>query len=150
MTVKMTDDPAAYAEVNVEIEAVEIHYEDEREGQDGWVELRTNAGVYDLLELQNNVTTVIADEFIPAGQATQMRLILGNNNFVRFHDGSTADLQLTSQAQTGLKINVDAQIHRRRDVEILIDFDAEESIVVQGNGTLQLKPVVRVESVVYS
>ena len=63
LTLKMTDDPADYAEVNVEILDVEVHYADSdtNSSSQGWISLDAKAGVYDLLELQDSVTAVLAD-----------------------------------------------------------------------------------------
>lgn len=145
MTVKMTDAPGLYNEVNVEVTAVEVHYDDTSAAANGWVTLQTNAGVYDLLKLQDSVTAILADSVsLPAGKITQMRLILGTDNNVMLLDSTYADLRLTSQANTGLKLNLNTEIEPNKDVEVLIDFDASKSIVVKGNGELQLKPVIKV------
>lgn len=143
MSVTMTDAPATYLEVNVDIQAVQVNYE----GQ-GWVSLKTNRGVYNLLDFQDGVTTVIADEDeIRAGQVNQMRLILGTNNYLMLGDSSLATLNLSSQDETGLKLNVNAYVESRRETQILIDFDASKSIVIEGNGDFKLKPHLKVLNV---
>lgn len=149
MTVKMTDAPGDYQEVNVDIVAVEVHYEDEVNDGQEWVALNINSGIYNLLDLQNDVTVVLADEDeIPVGHVTQIRLILGDDNTIMV-DGIVYDLALSSQDKTGLKLNVDAKVKKWKDLEIVIDFDAGESIVLEGNGTYRLKPVLKVESLEY-
>lgn len=148
MTVKMTDAPGLYHQVNVEIMSVEVHYEDSTDSTSGWMSLATNAGVYDLLTLQDSVTAILADSVsLPEGRINQMRLILGSDNNVMLLDSSYADLGLSSQQKTGLKLNLNATIEPNMDTEVLIDFDASKSIVVKGNGSLQLKPVIKVVSV---
>lgn len=149
MTVKMTDAPGLYAQVNVDIHSVEVHYSDSSDSTSGsWVSLATNAGVYDLLQLQNNITAVLADSVeLPVGKINQMRLILGTDNTVMLLDSSIVDLNLSSQMNTGLKFNLNTTIEPDKTVEVLIDFDAEKSIVVQGNGEIRLKPVIKVKSV---
>lgn len=143
MNVKMTDAPALYAEVNVDVERVEIHYENE-----GWVTLDTRAGIYNLLDLQNGVTAVIADENqLKTGQVSQMRLILGQRNSIMFNDSTITDLELSSQDKTGLKLNLNAYIEGDHETQILFDFDAEQSIVIEGNGSYKLKPHLKVVSV---
>lgn len=150
LTVRMQDQPIAYEEVNVEIRRVEVHYEDDNDNaHEGWVTLKTQSGVYNLLELQNGVTTVLVeDEELPVGRVSQMRLILGTNNSVKI-DGLSYALQLSSQDETGLKLNLDTRIRPHDKVEILFDFDAEKSIVVEGNGAYKLKPVLHLISVEY-
>jgi hypothetical protein len=58
MTVKMTDAPGDYLQVNVDVNRVEVHYADNT----SWMTLNTQSGVYNLLDLQNNITVVLANE----------------------------------------------------------------------------------------
>jgi hypothetical protein len=142
MRVKMTDAPGPFSKVNVEIRDVEVHTQDH-----GWVSLPTNAGVYDLLTLQNDVTVLLAnDKEIPAGQVDQMRLILGSHNTVVIDD-VTFPLNTPSAMQSGLKFNINAFFDSDKDYEVLIDFDANQSIVIQGDGTYSLKPVLRLKAI---
>lgn len=137
VTVRMTDAPAAFDSVNVEIVEVQMHSDAQ-----GWATLPTEAGIYNLLELQNGIDTVIAGiQQFPAGKATQMRLILGETNYV-VAGGMVTPLELSSQDKTGLKINLNYDFAPNVNYEILIDFVASESIVTQGNGSLRLKPVI--------
>lgn len=148
-TVRMTDAPVDYDEVNVEIELVQVHYAGVGSGS-GWTDLQTNAGIYDLLLLQNGVSTaLVLGDTVPVGHMTQMRLILGDNNTVVV-DGVTLPLDLSSQSRTGLKINLDADVDPGDEIEIHFDFDAEQSIVIEGNGTYKLKPVLKLETIVYN
>lgn len=143
MSVTMTDAPATYLEVNVDVQDVQVNYEGE-----GWVSLSTNRGIYNLLDFQNGVTTVIADEDeIRTGRVNQMRLILGYNNTLMLGDSSIVNLNLSSQDKTGLKLNLNAYVESNRETEILIDFDASKSIVIEGNGDFKLKPHIEVLSV---
>lgn len=151
MTVKMTDAPATYDSVLVEIDHVEVHYAEDEEhpgAEEGWVSLETKAGVYDLLQLRNGVTVVLADdEEIPSGNITQMRLVLGNDNRVVIA-GISYSLVTPSAQNSGLKINIDNELEAGEEYEVVLDFDAEKSIVVEGNGGYSLKPVIKVESLI--
>ena len=142
MRVKMTDAPGPFTKVNVEIRSVEVHTKD-----NSWVFLPTNAGVYDLLTLQNDVSVVLAnDQKIPAGHVDQMRLILGSHNTLMIEDRSFP-LNTPSAMQSGLKFNINSNFEDDKDYEVLIDFDAKQSIVIEGDGTYSLKPVLRLKSV---
>jgi hypothetical protein len=148
MSVRMKDQPIAFQEVNVEIRRVAVQYDDEN-AKRGWINLRTKSGVYDLLQLQNGVSTVLVEEDrMPAGHVSQMRLYLGTNNSVKISD-VTYPLLLSSQDESGLKLNIDAQVRRNEHVEIYFDFDAQQSIIVQGTGEYKLKPVLHAVSVTY-
>lgn len=151
LTVRMKDAPIEFDSVNVEVMQVMVHVSNTGQGTSGWVELPTNAGIYNLLDLQNDITAVLVNNnILPVGEIQQMRLILGANNSVVV-DGVNFPLETSSQMNTGLKFNVNALINPGDAVEVLIDFDAEQSIVIQGNGTsFQLKPVIKVAGVFYN
>lgn len=142
MSVRMVDQPIAFQEVNVEIRQVKVNYEDRRSAGAGWLSLNTNQGIYNLLELQNGVSATLVHEYhLPVGHVSQMRLILGNENNVKV-GGAYYPLELSSQDEAGLKLNIDADIRHGERVDVLFDFDAEQSIVVNGNGNYRLKPVL--------
>jgi len=148
MTVKMKDAPVEYDSVFVDVQRVDVHFNDESTGNSGWVTLNTQAGVYDLLELQNGIFAILADSVeLPVGQISQMRLILGTENSVVV-GGISFPLLLSSQDKTGLKFNLNTTIQDDEITEVMIDFDAEQSIILQGTGEYRLKPVIKVESVV--
>jgi hypothetical protein len=57
--------------------------------------------------------------------------------------GVTYPLSTPSAEQSGLKLQVNQTLLADIQNEILLDFDANASIVKTGNGTYKLKPVVR-------
>lgn len=137
--VNLTDAPGDYDNVYVDVQDVRVTYsDDESEVSVGEID----AGVYDLLELTGGVSVLLADEEIPSGHISQIRLILGGDNSVVV-DGETHELQTPSAQQSGLKINVNQQLEADIVYDFMLDFDVEESIVVQGNGGYLLKPVLR-------
>lgn len=149
MTVRMEDAPYDAEAVFVQVLEVRVKYEDESIGNQGWVSLATDVGIYDLLELQNGVTAVLADnESIPVGRVSQMRMILGTENSIVI-DGITYGLLTSSQTNTGLKFNLNADIQNNENVDVLIDFDVDNSVVLQGTGSYLLKPVIKVENITY-
>lgn len=147
LKVLLTDAPADFTEVNVNITEVWAHY------SGGWVELNANTGFYDLLQLQNGVTDVLADPTsLPTGKINQMRLVLGGNNYaVEVIDSVSVQhpLLLSSQDKTGLKINLNSEVLANQTMVVTLDFDAESSIVETGNGEYKLKPVIKVADVTY-
>lgn len=142
MTVKMTDAPADYLKVYVEVVGVQVHSE-----TNGWMHLPVNVGIYNLLDLQNNASVILASNAqLPSGKINQMRLILGTNNSLVTLQG-TFDLKVPSGDETGLKININETIMPNHTTVILLDFDAAASVVDKGNGSYSLKPVISVKSV---
>lgn len=135
--VRMTDAPAPYDAVYVDVQGVEIISSD-----GATITLDTNAQIYNLLELSNGVSVQIASDDINTPNVSQVRLILGSDNSIVV-DGLTYPLSTPSAQQSGLKINVNQQLDANVTNTLLIDFDAHMSIVEQGNGSYSLKPVLR-------
>jgi hypothetical protein len=71
-------------------------------------------------------------------------LILGEDNQIVLEDGSTVDLKTPSAQESGLKLDVDADLKAGIPYELVLDFDAARSVVKAGNsGQYILKPVIR-------
>ena len=135
--VRMTDAPGPYEEVNIDLQAIEII------GSDGQtLFLNTTAGIYNLLDLSNGISTAIASSELVNVKASQIRLLLGTNNTIKLN-GVSYPLDTPGVDQTGLKINVNQTVSDNIDNLILIDFDANNSVVETGAGTYKLKPVLR-------
>ena len=135
--VRMTDAPGPFDEVNIDLQAVEITGNDNHT-----VVLNTTTGIYNLLDYSNGTSVLIANSNLEDSNVKQIRLILGPNNTVVV-DGVTYPLSTPSAEQSGLKLNVNQTLNADIDNEILIDFDAHNSIIQTGNGTYKLKPVLR-------
>lgn len=135
--VRMTDAPGPYEEVNIDLKSVEVT------GSNGQtVLLNTTAGIYNLLEFSNGLSTLIATSELSDAKVSQIRLILGANSTVVV-GGVSYPLSTPSAEQSGLKLQVNQTLLADIQNEILLDFDANASIVKTGNGTYKLKPVVR-------
>ncbi len=135
---RMTDSPGDYQEVNVHVIGAEVHV-----ANYGWLPLNVNAGVYNLLSLANGIDTLIGTGQIPTGLVSEVRLILGSNNSVKINGNSYA-LETPSADQSGLKLKVHTTLLKDLVYSVTLDFDAGRSIVVTGNNTYKLKPVIRV------
>ncbi len=147
----LTDSPTDLAEVNVEILEVQIQacqIEDDDDYDDlkcEWLSLNTNQGVYNLLDLQDGVDTLLAEiDSLPFDLVREIRLVLGTDNFVVTNDGDTIRLRTPSGGASGLKIKACIDLSMEVDVfEVLLDFDAHKSIKELGNGDYLLKPVIK-------
>lgn len=136
-SVSITDAPGPYQEVNVDVIGVEIT----GNGGDA-VTLNVVPGIYDLLKLSNGVEKLIATDTLSISKVSQIRLILGTRNTVKL-DGVTYPLSTPSAEQSGLKLQVHQTLQEGIMYHVLLDFDANKSIVNQGNGGYKLKPVIR-------
>jgi hypothetical protein len=138
---RMTDAIANYNAVNIDVQAIEV-----KTDIGATIMLNVNPGVYNLLDYANGVDTLIATGSIPTATVSQVRLILGNNNSVVDSNGVLHPMDTPSAQESGLKLNVHAALQPGVTYAMLIDFDANRSIVVTGNGQYKLKPVIRVIS----
>lgn len=137
LSIRMTDAPANYDAVMIDVQGVEIIG-----NSDKVYTLNTNTGIYNLLDYSNGLDTLIATGDLEAGKISQIRLILGTNNTVVV-DGLVHPLSTPSAQQSGLKLKVNETFEAGVSYSILLDFDANQSIVATGNGEYQLKPVIR-------
>src|SRR5258707_1589392 len=117
----------------------------------------------------NCVLAQLGSASLPVGSYQQIRLLLVSNNpaagaatttktnnacagngfnCVVLKDNSVHELQLSSQANTGLKIppgqivGGPIQVAAGQSVDLNIDFNACASIVLEGNGSYRLKPTL--------
>lgn len=135
--ITMTDAPAFYDAIFVDIQAVEIT------GSGGeTVSLNVNKGVYNLLDFSNGASTLIATDTLEIAKVEQIRLVLGTNNTILV-DNVSYPLSTPSADQTGLKLQVHQTLKEGVLYNVLLDFDANKSIIKLGNGNYKLKPVVR-------
>lgn len=141
LQVRLTDAPGDYQEVNIDILRVEVNSEEGTQTA-GWKALTIKNGVYNLLKFSNGLDTLLGSADLPTGRISQIRLILGTNNTVKV-GGIVNPLSTPSAQQSGLKINVQVELTKGITYTIKLDFDAARSIVLNGNGSYSLKPVIR-------
>ena len=136
LVMSLSDDPAAYDEVNVEVIEIEVHTDAE-----GWKTIPVTDSIYNLLTLHGNNAAFLANAVLPSGTLSQVRLILGTHNSVVI-GADTFPLLLSSEDETGLKMNINKNLVGGVTYDLLIDFDAAQSVVEEGNGSYRLKPVL--------
>lgn len=143
LEIQLHDAPANYEEVNVFIESVEINNAEE---ENGWEEFSNPEQTYDLLKLTNGATELLGSKELPAGTYEQIRLILSSDGHNVVIDGEEHSMFVPSGEQTGIKLNVNAEIQPDITYTLLLDFDAGRSVVQRGNQQsgieYLLKPVI--------
>ncbi len=148
LQVRLTDSPAPeIQEVWIDVKEVRINMKDT-----SWITLDgAHPGVYNLLDLTDGKDTLLADAQIPAGDISQIRLILGDNNYIITKNGEKIELTTPSAQQSGLKVQIHEVVTGGVLYRLILDFDAGKSIVKAGeSGKYILKPVLRVISFVAS
>ncbi|MDD2307541.1 MAG: DUF4382 domain-containing protein [Prolixibacteraceae bacterium] len=113
---------------------------------------------FDLLDLQNGITTELLSMDIAAGSYDLIRMHVTNAS-VLLKDGSNFDLKVPSGFASGLKIKMTPNLVIESGVEseVILDFDVSKSFVVQGNMKAKngikgfiFKPVLRAVCQKYS
>lgn len=155
VSVAVTDAPGCYQHVWVTVEKVRFHRSSTAgDGEGGWTELVLAAPKrVDLMDLTNGVLSELGTTTLPAGQYSQIRLVLSANkgngassqlNAVQPNGGSVIALDTPSAQQSGLKLQAHFEVTAGGTTDLLLDFDACKSIVSAGNGSYILKPVISV------
>jgi len=149
LQLRLTDNPPPdIKEVWVDIRQVEIIG---AEGSSPIILDGVHAGVYNLLELTDGKDTILADALIPSGTISQIRLILGENNYLITSSGEKISLKTPSAQQSGLKVQLHQEVTGGMLYRLTLDFDVARSIVFAGSSdNVILKPVLRVISFVPS
>ncbi|MFD2034119.1 DUF4382 domain-containing protein [Belliella marina] len=147
VNVFLVDAPADYDAVWVEVIGVEILPKGENEDNGtAWINLGNEAAednMINLLELVGGNSAKLGEVEVPAGEISQIRLLLGENNYL-MNGEERIELTTPSAQQSGLKIKIDKPILAGISYDLILDFDAGKSIVKAGNsGKYILKPVLR-------
>lgn len=149
----LVDAPASYDEVWIEVLALRVKVDEngvedddinDDDDESSWVEITYDESQpINLLALTGGNSELLGTEDLPEGEIDQIRLILGENNYV-IKNGERFEMKTPSAQQSGLKIKVDENIQGGISYDLVIDFDAAKSIVEAGNsGQIILKPVLR-------
>ena len=145
LTVYLTDAPADYDAVNIEIVEISVKATSDG-GENGWQSLpmAVSPVTYNLLEFTNGMETLLTSVELPAGKISQLRLKLGDGNTIVVNGVSESlPLEVPSGQESGLKFNIHADLVGGIEYKLWIDFEASRSIVDNGAGAYILKPVIR-------
>lgn len=140
LRIRLTDNPYNASEVNVDIRQVRVNLQDD---STGWINLDTKTGIYNLLDFQGGIDTMIAQSTVPTGRLKEIRFVLGTENSIKIADKSYP-LTIPSGGESGLKIKLDKQLNAHLD-SLVIDFDAALSVIQEGTGDYKLKPVLKIK-----
>ncbi len=136
INIALTDAPFPtdlVSEANVSINKIEIRQKGD-EQQENYIVLTDEEQSFNLLDLRNGVTATLVNLDIEAGEYDQLRLYVSEASVV-LKDSTTYDLTIPSGSQSGIKvfINPSIEVVGNLSTELLLDFDVNQSFVVQGN-----------------
>lgn len=134
LNVRLSSTSAIDAEqLNIDIRQVQVNY-----GGTSWAVLSTPGQVYNLLDFQNGLDTLIAQGDIPATSIVkQLRLTLGPENSIKMQ-GKLFSFT-TEGTPTELTFFLSKKLNRK-DETITLNFDPALSISQSAQGTYQFNP----------
>jgi hypothetical protein len=147
--------------IYVTIDDVQVHAKKSGNGNNSWISISTPnlPKTFNLYELINGVREQIGIGDLTAGSYTQMRLMIGtipdgglnilseahpHANYVIDSDDNYQELKIPSGIQSGYKIVNGFTISANQTTELTLDFLADKSVIVGGNGNWHLQPTVKV------
>ena len=141
LKLNLIDSVGPYDEVNIEVIEVTVHA-DSDDSTSGWFVISDDTLAVNLLEYTNGNVAILADSSLASGHYTQVRLLLTDNNTVVVN-GEIHPLEIPSGSTSGLKLNHPFTIEEGITYSATLDFDAERSIHMTGNGVYKMNPVIR-------
>ncbi len=146
MQVYITDAPADYDEVWLDIEEVQVHLSDDagvERDERGWITITEDPQRINLLDLTNGDYDLLGEAEVETGEYSQLRFVLGENNEFT-EDDTTYPLGVPEDAKEGVKVDITADVEAGDIYSLLLDFDASRSIVEKGeSGEYLIEPVLR-------
>lgn len=140
---RLTDGPASFEEVNIDVQGAEVHVNKDTASSSGWQALSIKKGIYNVLKLNNGVDTVLGSAQLPLGDISEVRLILGDNNSVKV-DGKTLPLTIPSSDKSGLKLKFVKKLLAGISYKVTLDFDAAKSVrEIKKGSEYKMRPIIR-------
>lgn len=152
-----------YKAIYVTIDAIQVHLRGNESNPNNWlsVDMPESPMTVNLLELVNGVREDLGLSDLGAGRYSQLRLIIGQTpdasinllsqahphaNYVIDHSDTAYPLKIPSGFNTGIKLVKGFRISANQTTELILDFDADRSVVEAGSsGKRLLKPTIAVQ-----
>ena len=152
LSMQLVDAPPApftgLTAVTVSFDSVTVNSSGSATDKDaGWETIVDNTApeadrTFDLLQLVNGNFAALGLAKLPAGDYTQIRVIVQSATVTI--SGTTSALTIPSGSQTGIKIVAPFTVTADQTLSLTLDFEVAQSLKLTGNGSYQLSPVIRV------
>lgn len=147
LRVKLTDaTDISIRELYLDIRELAVYATDTTSMEGEWVTLEYSGGQYNLLQLLNEKSVQLVDQYFPAGKTIRrIRFVLGHENrFVTFIGEEPTPLQLPPEIIEGMVVDLKEPIPVMPHIiaGLVIDVNAAFS-VWESNGNYFLRPSVR-------
>lgn len=138
VSIKMTDAPAFYDAIYLNIKAIEIRTEAGKEI------VEVDLPPFNILDYNMGEYIYLVEDFeVPSGRLEEVRFILHDEGNTIVVDGEELTLTTPSGQSSGWKIKVHDRLVPGVAYTLVLDFDAARSIHTTGSGKYMLHPVVR-------
>ncbi len=120
------------SEAIVTVTRVEVRQGDvEDEDDDSFVTIfdDSEGTEFNLIELQNGETDLLAEAEVPVGTYTQMRLVISSGQVTLTND-ETFNLTVPSGSTSGIKLNATFEVTEGQITQLLMDFDLSRAFDV--------------------
>ena len=161
LAIELTDAATnAYNAVYVTIHEVAVCADASVDDDGAWLTVATPDATYNLLELVNGVREQLGITELDAGHYEQLRIVLGTEpdgqsnmlddahpfaHYIIDSGNNVHELKVPSGVESGIKLVNGFDIVGGQTTELILDFDALDSIVKAGSsGNWLLKPVIKV------
>lgn len=141
LKIRLTDGPIDLQAVNLDIVGMYIIADSSRH------QLSTVQGIYNLLDFQNGLDTLISVDTFSISFLKDLIFELGDNNTVVDNEGVEHPLELPSANRDFLTIKFNQRLDSLDLLDVQIDFDACKSVHETGNGRWILKPVIKINRI---
>jgi hypothetical protein len=136
-TIKMTDAPADFEALQVEIDRVEAYLEGS-----GWVVLSNESQLVSVLELTNGTSIDIASESgLQTGLYSAIALYIGDNNTLVVNQNGS-QVSYTLENNHSIDFDIHQELSATSHAEVLLDFNVATSIIQSESGEFFLNPEI--------
>ncbi|OHD20273.1 MAG: hypothetical protein A2086_05780 [Spirochaetes bacterium GWD1_27_9] len=145
LKLSLTDAPAAdFKKVEVNFDKVEVAMSGESNAE--WITINQDAGIIDLLALNNGKLQELGVKDLSAGQYNQIRIAVSSVS-ITLKDDTVIDSSKIHLASNTIKLVKPFTLTNGITTELIVDFDANHSIIKTGSTPSQysytITPVTR-------
>ncbi len=141
LSIRLTDAPVDLQAVNVDIVGMYIVADDTR------YQLSTVQGIYNLLDFQDGIDTLISVDTFEISFLKDIIFELGDNNSIIDSEGVEHPLELPSANRDFLTIKFNQRLDTIQLLDLQLDFDACRSVHETGSGRWVMRPVIKVNRI---
>lgn len=120
----------------------DTHDDDVRDTGRPFIEIFSGKKSFNLLDLQNGQTDLLAEADIPVGTYTQMRIFVTQGRIVLKEDAGEFDLTVPGGTRTGIKLNFEFELEGDGS-NLLLDFDLSRAFKPIPGGAINAPSDIR-------